>query len=68
MTTARSKLSAWLALSRVPFHSVGVLPFVLGGVMAWWETGTLRWDVLAWGTLGVVLIMLATYYAGEYWD
>jgi 1,4-dihydroxy-2-naphthoate octaprenyltransferase len=47
---------------------VGVLPFVLGGVLAWRLTGAFRWDILGWGTLGVVLVMLATYYAGEYWD
>jgi len=62
------KLRAWLALSRPPFHSVGVLPFVLGGMLAWRLEGAFRWDVCAWGTLGVVLVMLATYYAGEYWD
>ncbi len=62
------KLSAWVALSRPPFHSVGVLPFILGGVLAWRQGVAFRWDVCAWGTLGVVLIMLATYYAGEYWD
>jgi 1,4-dihydroxy-2-naphthoate octaprenyltransferase len=62
------KLSAWLALSRPPFHSVGVLPFILGGVLAWRLGGAFRWDICAWGTLGVVLVMLATYYAGEYWD
>jgi 1,4-dihydroxy-2-naphthoate octaprenyltransferase len=62
------RLSAWVALSRPPFHSVGVLPFVLGGVLAWRQAGAFRWDVLGWGTLGVVLVMLATYYAGEYWD
>ncbi len=62
------KLRAWLELSRLPFHSVGVLPFVLGAVLAWRQGDTLRLDVFAWGTLGVVLVMLATYYAGEYWD
>jgi len=62
------KLCAWLTLSRLPFHSVGVLPFILGGVLAWRLEGAFRWDVCAWGTLGVVLIMLSTYYAGEYWD
>jgi 1,4-dihydroxy-2-naphthoate octaprenyltransferase len=62
------KLSAWLALSRAPFHSVGVLPFILGGVLAWRLGGAFRWDVCIWGTLGVVFVMLATYYAGEYWD
>ena len=68
MTTIRQKLSAWIALSRPPFHSVGVLPFVLGGVLAWRLAGAFRWDICGWGTLGVVLVMLATYYAGEYWD
>jgi 1,4-dihydroxy-2-naphthoate octaprenyltransferase len=62
------KLSAWLALSRPPFHSVGVLPFILGGVLAWRQGGSFRWDVCGWGMVGVVLVMLATYYAGEYWD
>jgi 1,4-dihydroxy-2-naphthoate octaprenyltransferase len=68
ITSMSEKLRAWLALSRPPFHSVGVLPFILGGVLAWWQEGAFRWGVLAWGTLGVILIMLATYYAGEYWD
>jgi 1,4-dihydroxy-2-naphthoate octaprenyltransferase len=62
------KLSAWVALSRLPFHTVGVLPFILGGVLAWRLGGVFRWDVFAWGTLGVVLVMLTTYYANEYWD
>jgi 1,4-dihydroxy-2-naphthoate octaprenyltransferase len=62
------KVGAWLALSRPPFHSVGVLPFILGGVLAWQQAGVFQWDVCLWGTLGVVFVMLATYYAGEYWD
>lgn len=62
------RLSAWLALSRLPFHSVGVLPFILGMVLARRSKEIFRWDICAWGTLGVVLVMLSTYYAGEYWD
>lgn len=62
------RLKAWLALSRLPFHSVGVLPFTLGFVVAWEESGTLNWAVTTWGVIGVVLVMLATYYGGEYWD
>lgn len=64
----REKLYAWIALSRPPFHSVGLLPFILGGVQAWRELGVFRWAVFFWGSLGVVFVMLATYYAGEYWD
>jgi 1,4-dihydroxy-2-naphthoate octaprenyltransferase len=62
------KIRAWLALSRPPFHTVGILPFFLGSVLAWHHTGVLQWDIVAWGTMGVVLVMLSTYYAGEYWD
>lgn len=68
MSNIGEKLSAWLALSRVPFHSVGVMPFILGGVLAWRLGGAFRWETGALGTLGVVFVMLATYYAGEYWD
>jgi len=64
----RNKTLAWLALSRPPFHTVGILPYALGTVMAWQQEGSFRWDVFAWGIFGVVLVMLATYYAGEYWD
>jgi 1,4-dihydroxy-2-naphthoate octaprenyltransferase len=67
-TTGKKRIRAWLALSRLPFHTVGVLPFVLGAVLAWRQAGQLRWDICAWGALGVVLVMLATYYANEYWD
>ncbi len=62
------KLTAWFVLARPPFHSVGVLPFLLGNVLAWRLAGRFRWAISGWGTLGVVLVMLATYYAGEYWD
>jgi 1,4-dihydroxy-2-naphthoate octaprenyltransferase len=64
----KRKLSAWLALSRLPFHSVGVLPYILGALVYWRLEGRFRWDVFGLGTVGVVLVMLATYLAGEYWD
>jgi 1,4-dihydroxy-2-naphthoate octaprenyltransferase len=45
-----------------------VLPYVLGGVIVCRLEGRFHWGVFGFGTLGVVLIMLATYLAGEYWD
>jgi len=59
---------AWIMMSRIPFHSVGVLPFCLGAVLARRTTGAFDWPVFLWGTLAVVLVMLATYYAGEHYD
>jgi len=61
-------VKAWIALSRPPFHSVGVFPYVLGGVVAWRTAGVFNWLNFFIGACGVVFIMLATYYAGEYWD
>jgi 1,4-dihydroxy-2-naphthoate polyprenyltransferase len=68
MASFGKTIRAWVTLSRPPFHIVGVLPFILGSVLAWWLDGRFRWDILAWGTAGVVCVMLATYYAGEWWD
>ena len=41
MAVVSKRLSAWFVLSRPPFHSVGVLPFVLGGVNIPYEKGPL---------------------------
>ncbi len=68
MASFATKIRAWVALSRPPFHLVGLLPFILGGVLALWLSGRFRWDIFVWGTLGVLSVMLSTYYAGEWWD
>ncbi len=61
-------VKGWVQLSRPPFQLAGVLPFVLGAVLAWRMHGTFNWSVFGLGTLAVILIMLSTYYAGEYYD
>ena len=63
-----TKVNAWFKLSRPPFHTVGVLPFILGTILANYQEQVFHLAILIWGVIGVVLIMLATYYAGEYWD
>ena len=59
---------AWWKLSRVPFLSVGILPLILGFVLAWrWGyKGPLGLYVLSTGA--VILIMWMTYYMGEWND
>jgi len=59
---------AWWKLSRIPFLSVGILPLILGFVLAWrWGyKGPLELYVLS--TTAVTLIMWMTYYVGEWND
>jgi 1,4-dihydroxy-2-naphthoate octaprenyltransferase len=61
-------LVVWWELSRVPFLSVGILPLILGFVLAWrWGyKGSLGLYVLS--TIAVILIMWMTYYLGEWND
>ena len=61
-------VKAWVALSRPPFHTVGVFPFVLGTLLAWRFDNVFNLPLFILGTLAVVFIMLATYYGGEYAD
>jgi 1,4-dihydroxy-2-naphthoate octaprenyltransferase len=58
-------LTAWWRLSRVPFLSVGILPLILGFVLAWrWGyQGPLGLYLLSSGA--VILIMWMTYYLAE---
>lgn len=61
-------VKGWIQLSRPPFHLVGILPFILGTVLAWRLYGTFNVPVLLWSVLALILIMLSTYYSGEYHD
>ena len=64
----RETIKRWLQLSRPPFHLVGVMPFILGAILAWRMHGVFNWPVFILSTIAVVLIMLSTYYGGEYHD
>jgi 1,4-dihydroxy-2-naphthoate polyprenyltransferase len=61
-------LQGWFGLSRPPFHTVGVLPFILGTFLAYKFSGTISLTIFFLGVLAVILIMLSTYHAGEYFD
>ena len=66
--TFKDQLAAWLTLGRLPFHSVGVLPCVLGTVIAWQRGYVIDWGIVALAVLAVICIMAATYLSGEYYD
>lgn len=62
------KIPAWIRLSRPPFLTVGAFPFILGTLLAWKLDGVFNAPVFAAGMTAVILIMLSTYHAGEYFD
>ncbi|HUL29807.1 MAG TPA: prenyltransferase [Thermodesulfobacteriota bacterium] len=64
----RRYLIAWWRLSRIPFLSVGILPLILGFVLAWRSgyRGSSGLYLVSAGT--VILIMWMTYYVGEWND
>ncbi len=61
-------LQGWFGLSRPPFHTVGVLPFILGTILAYKFTSVFNPTIFILGVTAVILIMLSTYHAGEYFD
>ena len=64
----RCYIRAWWRLSRIPFLSVGILPLILGFVLAW------RWGykgppgLYLLSSAAVILIMWMSYYLGEWND
>lgn len=66
--SVKDSLQLWFVLSRPPFHSVGMLPFILGSFLAYKITGSFNWEIFLLGISGVILIMISTYHAGEYFD
>ncbi|MDD5097175.1 MAG: prenyltransferase [Candidatus Omnitrophica bacterium] len=61
-------LKYWFLLSRIPFLSVVILPYLLGGLLAWRLTGGFNLTVFIFGLLGCLLVQLATHYSGEVYD
>jgi len=66
--TLLRKLQLWAKLSRPQFHIVGILPYLLGSLLAEFYGHATNWTVMLLGGSGVVLIMLVAYYLGEYFD
>jgi 1,4-dihydroxy-2-naphthoate polyprenyltransferase len=68
MNKITEQIRDWFLLSRAPFLSVGILPFILGTLMAYRITGDSNLPVFWMGFTVIILILLATYYNGEVHD
>jgi len=67
-TEAASSVKGFLILSRIPFLSPGLAALVTGIVIALGGGFHPEWGLVWMSIIGVVLIMLATYYFNEYYD
>jgi len=61
-------LLSWLTLFRLGATARGVLPFLLGAVIAWSQGNPLNLPVLALSSVAVVFVMLMTFLINEYYD
>ncbi len=64
----RNKLLSWLTLLRLGATARGVLPFLLGAVIAWSQGYTIDRAILLLSSLAVICIMLVTFLVNEYYD
>ena len=61
-------LKAWWRFSRIPFLFVGILPLILGFVLAWKGGYRGAYQLCLLSLIAVVLILWMTYYLGEWND
>jgi 1,4-dihydroxy-2-naphthoate octaprenyltransferase len=66
--SVRVNLLSWLALFRLGATARGVLPFLLGGVIAWNQGVSIDGIVLLLSSVAVFCIMLMTFLLNEYYD
>jgi 1,4-dihydroxy-2-naphthoate octaprenyltransferase len=67
LPTKKSMLS-WLTLFRLGATARGVLPFILGAVIAWSQGSPIDWLILLLSSIAVICIMLMTFLINEYYD
>lgn len=62
------KLKNWFLLSRLPFLSVGIFPFILGSFFAYRISGLFYFYIFNLSFIAIIMILLATYWNGEVCD
>jgi 1,4-dihydroxy-2-naphthoate octaprenyltransferase len=64
----KRSLLSWLTLFRLGATARGVLPFLLGAVIAWSQGNPINWVILVLSSVAVICIMLMTFLVNEYYD
>jgi 1,4-dihydroxy-2-naphthoate octaprenyltransferase len=66
--STRRQLLSWLTLFRLGATARGILPFLLGAVIAWSQGNPINLAVLVLSSVAVTFIMLMTFLINEYYD
>ena len=66
--STRRNLLSWLTLVRLGATARGVLPFLLGAVIAWSQGSPISLAILFLSSVAVICIMLMTFLVNEYYD
>jgi len=64
----KTGLVSWLVLFRLGATARGVLPFLLGAVIAWSQGNPINWAVLGLSLVAVIAIMEMTFLVNDYYD
>ena len=64
----KRQLLSWLTVFRLGATARGVLPFLLGAVIAWSQGYDISWAVLTLSSVAVICVMLMTFLINEYYD
>jgi len=64
----QSRIAGWFDLSRPPFQTACLLPFLLGTFLGWRLNHVFSLPVFVLAVLASVLVILSTHHAGEYFD
>ena len=67
-TFTSRKVFSWLNILRFGATARGILPFLLGGVIAWSQGNSVNIPVLIFSSVATFLIMLMTFLINEYYD
>ncbi|MHB8154613.1 MAG: UbiA family prenyltransferase [Candidatus Omnitrophota bacterium] len=63
-----ARLKYWFLLSRIPFLSMMIIPYILGALLSSHFLGIFNWPVFWIGLFGSSLVQLIAHYSGEIYD
>ena len=67
-TGSATILRAWIEIQELPKHIAPLFRIVLGGVLAWYATGSFDWAIFALTLLPVFFIADGSFISNEYFD